>query len=133
MMRPLAAAILAIGATLGCTSASGTDRNRERADRSAPPQASATLACRENGAARSLPAEVRETSGLARGRRDSKVLWTHNDSGNQPVLFALSEEGRILGKARVLGATLLDWEDIEAGPCGDGTCLFIADIGDNAR
>jgi hypothetical protein len=49
------------------------------------------------------------------------------------VLFALSEEGRILGKARVLGARLLDWEDIEAGPCGDGNCLFIADIGDNAR
>jgi hypothetical protein len=30
------------------------------------------------------------------------------------------------------GATLTDWEDLDSAPCGSGTCLFIADIGDNA-
>jgi hypothetical protein len=89
--------------------------------------------CRPSGPARSLPPELRETSGLARGHRDPKILWTHNDSGNEPVLFALNLEGKIVGKARVQGAQLNDWEDIQAGPCRGGSCLYIADIGDNAR
>jgi hypothetical protein len=89
--------------------------------------------CRPSGPAVSLPAEIRETSGLARGHRDPKILWTHNDSGNEPVVFALNLEGKILGKARVQGASLHDWEDIQAGPCKEGSCLFVADIGDNGR
>ena len=89
--------------------------------------------CRPSGPAVSLSGEIRETSGLAQGHRDRKILWTHNDSGNEPVVFALSLEGKILGKARVQGASLHDWEDIEAGPCKDGSCLYVADIGDNSR
>ena len=26
---------------------------------------------------------------------------------------------------------MTDWEDIEAGPCDEGNCLYIADTGDN--
>jgi len=78
-----------------------------------------------------LPASVRETSGLALSHRTPGVLWTHNDSGNEPVLFALDTAGVMLGQVRVTGAGLVDWEDLGAGPCEAGTCLFIADIGDN--
>jgi len=88
-------------------------------------------ACRVVGSSRPLPAAVEETSGLALGRRTPGVLWTHNDSGNEPVLFALDTAGVLLGQVRVTGAGLVDWEDLGAGPCEAGTCLFIADIGDN--
>ncbi|HUG39223.1 MAG TPA: hypothetical protein VMM12_02000 [Longimicrobiales bacterium] len=80
-----------------------------------------------------LPAQVHESSGLARGIRDPGLFWTHNDSGGDPVLFALGGDGRLAGAVRVEGARLEDWEDIEAAPCrsGGGPCLFIADTGDN--
>ena len=119
-MPPCTIFMLGLGALLGCTGAEASVSVQN-------------AACRVNGTGRNLPVELRETSGLAQSRRDPALFWTHNDSGNQPVLFALNGEGRVVGRSRVLGAELTDWEDIEAGPCGTGSCLYIADIGDNAR
>lgn len=79
-----------------------------------------------------LPIEVRETSGLARSARDPYLFWTHNDAGNEPVLFAIAGTGSLVARVRVTGAALIDWEDVEAAPCGDGHCLYVGDIGDNA-
>jgi hypothetical protein len=78
-----------------------------------------------------LPAEARESSGLARSRRSANLLWTHNDAGNEPVLFATDTSGRLVGRVTVSGARLVDWEDLQAGPCKAGDCLFVGDIGDN--
>lgn len=75
--------------------------------------------------------EIPETSGLATSRRASGVLWSHNDSGNAAVLFALDATGTVHGRVRVPVLTL-DWEDISAAACPAGDCLYIADIGDNA-
>lgn len=77
-----------------------------------------------------LPAGVSESSGVAAGRRTPGVFWTHNDSG-QPELFAADAGGRPLGRVRVEGAAVSDWEDVAAGPCPAGRCLFVGDIGDN--
>lgn len=77
-----------------------------------------------------LPLEVRETSGLAYGAR-ADLLWTHNDRGGEPVLYGFDRTGRHRARVAVTGAGLIDWEDIEAGRCGDGDCLYIGDIGDN--
>jgi hypothetical protein len=74
--------------------------------------------------------EMDESSGLAVSRRHRGVLWSHNDSGNADVLFALDTSGRILAKVRVPVRTR-DWEDVSAAPCPAGDCLYIADIGDN--
>ena len=75
-----------------------------------------------------------ESSGVASSRRRG-VYWTHNDSGDGPVLYATDTLGRDLGFVRVIGAGAVDWEDLAAAPCGDraGTCLYIADTGDNRR
>ena len=73
---------------------------------------------------------IMESSGLAVSRRQRGVLWSHNDSGNGAVLFALDTSGRILGRVRVPIRTR-DWEDVSAAACPDGDCLYIADIGDN--
>jgi hypothetical protein len=79
----------------------------------------------------SLP-EVGEASGVAVGRRTPGVIWSHNDSGG-PILFAFDESGNARGRVEVTGAMVTDWEDIAAGPCREGACLYIADIGDNNR
>src|SRR5436190_11348302 len=74
--------------------------------------------------------ELPESSGLAVSRRNPGLLWSHNDSGNAAVLFALDANGAVRGRVRVPINTR-DWEDISVAPCASGDCLYIADIGDN--
>jgi hypothetical protein len=74
--------------------------------------------------------QMPEASGVALSRRTPGLLWAHTDSG-QPQLFALDARGAIKGRVQVTGAEVGDWEDISVGPCPQGTCLYIADIGDN--
>jgi hypothetical protein len=74
--------------------------------------------------------ELRESSGLAVSRRTPGLLWSHNDSGNAAVLYALDADGIVRGRVRVPIRTR-DWEDISAARCPSGDCLYIADIGDN--
>jgi hypothetical protein len=81
-----------------------------------------------------LPDDVAESSGVAASRDYPGVFWTHNDSGWDPVIFAVDSSGAVLARVRVAGATNRDWEDIELAPCSPGSaesCLFIGDIGDN--
>ena len=91
------------------------------------------LSCRVEAAGVPLPLEVRETSGLARSSRNPDVFWTHNDSGDGPILYAIGVDGGLAAMVQVEGARARDWEDLAAAPCpgGDGGCLYIADTGDN--
>jgi hypothetical protein len=70
---------------------------------------------------------IRESSGLVASPRYPDVFWTHNDSGNAPILFAIDSRGKALAHFPV-DARNVDWEDIASGP--DGT-LYVADIGNN--
>ena len=74
---------------------------------------------------------LREASGLTPSSWDAGVFWSHNDSGNEPLVYALDTTGAPRGRYRVTGATSIDWEAIAIGPCEAGTCLYIADVGDN--
>jgi len=76
-----------------------------------------------------------ESSGVTPSRAARGVLWTHNDSGDEPRLYATDSAGDDLGSVLVAGAANVDWEDLGSGPCPDGTgwCLYPADIGDNAH
>ncbi|MCN4144285.1 MAG: hypothetical protein LC437_04210 [Thiohalomonas sp.] len=40
---------------------------------------------------------INESSGLACSTREKKVLWTHNDSGHMPIIYALNHKGKDLG------------------------------------
>jgi hypothetical protein len=77
--------------------------------------------------------DLTEISGLAASRVHPGVLWTHNDSGGEPEVFAMAEDGAALGAYVVDGAGATDWEDIAAGPGPDPdrSYLYAADIGDN--
>ena len=61
------------------------------------------------------------------------ILWSFNDSGNPPDLFATDTAGDALGRWRIRGATNRDWEamTLGPGPCPTGRCLYVGDIGDN--
>lgn len=78
---------------------------------------------------------VSESSGVVVSRAHPGVLWTHNDSGDGPYLYATDLAGRDRGAIRVSGARADDWEDLSSGPCplGPGDCLYIADTGDNTE
>jgi len=76
---------------------------------------------------------IDEASGLAASGLSENVLWTHNDSGGLPHLFAIDTLGRTQGKLILVGVNNRDWEDIAAGPgpVPGKRYLYIADIGDN--
>lgn len=95
-----------------------------------PASDSGSIVCSVEGAGMELPAEVRESSGLAASFRSPGTFWTHNDRGNDPELFAVDGTGRLLQRVAVAAAAT-DWEDIETGPCEEGDCIYIGDIGDN--
>ncbi|MFT3774492.1 MAG: hypothetical protein QM820_54735 [Minicystis sp.] len=61
------------------------------------------------------------------------VFWVHNDSGDSARFFAIDASGNRLATITVAGAQATDWEDIARGPCPAGTCLYLADIGDNSE
>jgi hypothetical protein len=80
-----------------------------------------------------LPAFLDEVSGLAQSRSNPGVFWVHNDSGDEPRVYAISRSGAWLGSYTLGGATAVDWEDMAIGPAADGrSYLYLADIGDNA-
>ena len=77
------------------------------------------------------PAALPELSGLAASARHAGIFWAHNDSGNALELFALREDGTVAARIPLTGATNVDVEDIAVGPCAEGSCVFLGDIGDN--
>jgi hypothetical protein len=81
-----------------------------------------------------LPPVLRESSGVAVSRQNDGVLWTHNDSDNDPVLYAVDITGELLGTFALESAVVSDWEDMSLGPCIEDPavhCLYVADTGDN--
>ena len=91
--------------------------------------AQAGPACRPSGQPMSV-SELPEASGVAVSRRTPDVLWLHNDSG-ELTLVAVGTDGTVRGRVYVSGAGAGNWEDIAVGPCPDGSCIYIGDIGDN--
>lgn len=96
-----------------------------------------------------------EMSGLVRSRTYPGVWWVHNDSGDEPRIFAIDAEGRLVMPAwrrdryfadepapnpegadkepwpgvRILNSANQDWEDITLA---DGV-LYITDMGNNGN
>jgi hypothetical protein len=75
--------------------------------------------------------KIREASGLACSSLSSDLLWTHNDSGGQPVLYAIDQTGHFRGSVRLAGVKNVDWEDIASFSLDGRSWLLVADVGDN--
>ena len=78
-------------------------------------------------------ARITEASGLQRSLRSAGVYYTHNDSGSDPVVFAVDEYGRDLGTLLLDGAQAQDSEAIGAAWINGEPTLVLGDIGDNSR
>lgn len=88
--------------------------------------------CTEPARIADLPAKLDEASGMALSRRDANIIWLHNDSEGTAMLYAVDRAGRLLAEIALPDVRAqFDWEDIAAGPCPAGDCLYIGDIGDN--
>lgn len=73
--------------------------------------------------------ELNESSGVA---QIGPLIWTHNDSGDAPRLFAFSQDGSLRGQFMVRGAQAIDWEDMCAFQRDGKRYLAVGDIGDNS-
>lgn len=76
---------------------------------------------------------VTETSGLAASVEHPGAVYLHEDSGSASVFYAMDLTGAPLAELSITNVTANDMEDIAVGPCPEGTCIFIADVGDNAE
>lgn len=72
---------------------------------------------------------LNELSGLAVSRQNPGILWTHEDSGGSPDLYALDYTGATVATIHLDGVTNHDWEDIAIGPCDAGWCIVVGEIG----
>lgn len=69
---------------------------------------------------------LRELSGLVASRQHPGVLWSHSDSGNDPILYALDTQGNSHAIS-LEGVTLRDWEAVALGE----SRLYITEMGNN--
>jgi hypothetical protein len=74
---------------------------------------------------------VRESSGLAASHRQQGVFWTHNDSGDDPRVYAFDLQGRDLGSCLLSNIVAFDCEDMASFVYKNTPYLLLADVGDN--
>jgi hypothetical protein len=126
--------VLALGAALGLTACGGAETPATATTSAAPVRPAPAARPALCGPMRVVKtgtvdaAEATELSGLVVSHTQPGVLWSHNDSGDRPRVFALRTDGRVMASLDVPGAEAVDWEDMAIGPGGD---LLIGDIGDN--
>ena len=79
-----------------------------------------------------FPGSLTEISGLEQSTSSADVFWVHNDSGDEPRVYAVNRKGALVGTYTLAGAKAVDWEDMAIGPAPGGAgYLYMADIGDN--
>lgn len=76
-------------------------------------------------------AALTELSGLAVSRRDPRLVWAVNDSGNAASLVALNAQAEVVGVVPVQDGYNHDWEDLASFELDGRPWLLIADTGDN--
>lgn len=80
--------------------------------------------------------DLAENSGVAMAVRHPGVLYGINDSGNDPIVYAVDTMGVGRGRWTLRGAANRDWEAIAVGPCVGArttatSCIYVGDVGDN--
>ena len=133
--RPLAVVIVPLALGVACSGGDGGIGPRG-ATTTTPARRTAADLCARAEPVRPAPrvaaTDLTEASGLAASRANAGVVWSHNDSGGRPEVFAIGEDGADRGRWRLAGAAAVDWEDMARGPgAGSQDVLYLADIGDN--
>ena len=74
-----------------------------------------------------------ESSGLASSNRYDDLLWSMNDSGHAPEIFAMTTQGKDLGSWAINIEKSVDWEAMSSFVLNGQAYLLVADVGDNFR
>ncbi|WP_084000359.1 hypothetical protein [Actinomadura kijaniata] len=75
---------------------------------------------------------INEASGIGVSRRHQGVIYTHNDSGGVPKIYALGPDGTTRAVFTLAGAAARDWEGMAMGRDEQGRpAIYVGDIGDN--
>ena len=72
-----------------------------------------------------ISSELCEISGVENQYRGT--IFAINDSGDDPFVYLIKDDGSVFHKMFVAGAKNIDWEDLSS----DGGFLYIGDIGNN--
>src|SRR5678815_5059354 len=83
----------------GCGSEAKSEKGKPKKSEKVAAQNSSFDAPRIVGKIQS--SAISESSGVAVSSCQSNVLWTHNDGGNDDLIFAISPSGELLGTYRV--------------------------------
>jgi hypothetical protein len=77
--------------------------------------------------------EIDEASGIAFSRNHLGIIYTHNDSGGESVVYLIDSLGKEKGNIKLVGVKNRDWEDIAVGPGPDPKLnyIYVGEIGDN--
>lgn len=75
--------------------------------------------------------DINETSGLAASVLHPGAVYLHEDSGSASVFYAMDLNGAPLAELEISNVNAVDMEDVAIGACPEGSCLYIADVGDN--
>ncbi len=70
-----------------------------------------------------------EASGIGLATGGNQLY--HNNDGTEPNFLLTDRNGQNPRRITVQGFDAVDVEDLAVGPCGEHTCLFLADVGDN--
>ncbi len=73
-----------------------------------------------------LPPSIFESSGLE--RTSTGTFFTHNDSGNEAVIYEINDQCEIVRLIYLNGVQNNDWEDLALTPTG---ILYVGDFGNN--
>ena len=77
--------------------------------------------------------QLAESSGLTASNLHADVLWSINDSGDGPNLYAMKTDGSHIGVWQVAGSVPVDWEAMDSYVDEGVSYLVVADTGDNLR
>lgn len=74
---------------------------------------------------------VKESSGLVLSRKNKNILFTINDSGSKPILYAYDLNGILRGEFDIRTAKNKDWESLATLNFNNEPHILVADVGDN--
>ncbi len=76
---------------------------------------------------------LKEVSGISESKIYENIIWLHNDSQDQPRIFAINQDGKVVVELTLKNAKNVDWEEIKVvkNPQDSQSYIYIGDIGDN--
>jgi hypothetical protein len=80
-----------------------------------------------------LDKRIMESSGIEISGQFQNRIYHINDSGSKGEFYITDFNGQFQELVSIKNFNPVDTEDMSLGPCGDETCLYIADTGDNQR